>query len=58
MRADRWGERVEMGCGLLVVILFLIVVLYSAFTGQRQPLPAGAADPRIYPAPLSRPASQ
>jgi hypothetical protein len=58
MRSNGWGERVEVGCGLLVVVLFLVIILYAAFTGQRQPLPAGAADPRIYPAPPLRPAAK
>jgi hypothetical protein len=55
MQSDGWGERVGMGCGILAAILFLVIVLYAAFTGHRQPLPAGASDPRIYPAPPSRP---
>lgn len=49
MQESKWERGLTMGCGLLLILIFLATVIFSAFTGRRQPLPAGAYDPRIYP---------
>jgi hypothetical protein len=44
-----WRDVLNLAWVLLVILLFLFTIIYPAFQGRRQPLPAGAYDPRIYP---------
>jgi hypothetical protein len=55
MQGFRWRDALNLACVLLVILLFLITIIYPAFTGRRQPLPTGAYDPRIYPQDQSQP---
>ena len=55
IRRFGWRDALNLAWVLLVIALFLTSVIYPAFIGKRQPLPSGAADPRIYPEDHPRP---
>ena len=58
IRRFGWSDALNLAWVLLVILLFLMTIIYPAFIGKRQPLPAGASDPRIYPEDQSRPTSR